>query len=570
MKDVLRLARLYRPFSAWVALSLGMSLMTLSANMILMAATGWFITAMAMAGTTGGALNYFVPAAIIRASAILRTAGRYLERLVAHETTFRLLERLRVWLFERIELVPIFDLDALRHADVANRLRSDVDRLETVFLRIFSPILTGVAACVILLAFLAHYAFEFALAEGVALAIAGFAVPLLLLRLTSRWSRRQVELSNQLNEQAVETVQGLAELLTFGSAKDLFTARFLATNREMADIQLKQGAVNGLKQAVLVLSSNLALLGVLALGIPLAQEGLLEKADLILVCLLSLAGFEAVAQLPQAFGVFGKAGEAARRVFSLADMQVAPLQPDPIPERREKCDISVLNLSFRYGSDAPLIFEDFEMALPQGRRVAITAPTGTGKSTLVGLLTGFLQPQQGGILLNGRDLQSYDPESLRRNYAVSFQQDGLFTGTIRENLLLARPSSGDADLWRVLQAAQLRDFVSELPEGLDTYIGKAGMALSGGQARRLSVARALLKDAKVLILDEPGEGLDYRTERALLRSVVGELKGRSLLLITHRKAGLEMMDEVIALEGGGAPDAPVVTTARRKNLRLRF
>jgi ATP-binding cassette subfamily C protein CydC len=191
------------------------------------------------------------------------------------------------------------------------------------------------------------------------------------------------------------------------------------------------------------------------------------------------------------------------------------------------------------------VLTGLSLDLPQGRRIAVIGPTGAGKSTLILLMTGLIRPECGQILVNGR--ADLDSETLRRHFAVAPQTPGLFTGTLRGNLCLGRPDAPDALLWQTLKLVRLDDFAASLPDGLDSWLGEAGLTLSGGQARRLSIARALLKDAPVVVLDEPGEGLDYQTEKSMLRGVVDALDGRSLLLITHRRAGLDLMDEVVSL-----------------------
>ncbi len=551
MRLLFRLLSLYRPYLGWLALGVAVALVTLLANLALMAASGWFITAMGIAGAVGGTLDYFTPAAVIRACAILRTGGRYVERLVTHEATFRLIARLRVWLYRQLEPQSPRALDRYHSGDLASRLRSDLDRLETVYLRVFVPLVVAVAAVSLLLAWMNRYAASFAMAEGLLLGLSGFAVPLLLAVATSRLGQRQVRLAVALTETAVDTVQGMAELLAFGAAP-AHAARFAELSRRRIATQVRLGRLNGLSQAALLVGSNLALWSVVVLAIPLVRGGGLAAADFVMLALAALAGFEAVAPLPAAFLLAGEVVESATRIFALADA-CPPLSRDTgeaeVPVR---CEVRMSRVRFAYEAGAPPVVDGFDLDLPQGRRVAIVGPTGSGKSTVVLLLTGLLQPDAGTILLNGHQVTDLAPDAVRRFFAVAPQDPGLFSGSLRQNLLLARPDASDSELWQALAVVQLAEFVVSLPQGLDTWLGEAGVTFSGGQARRLSIARAVLKEAPVLILDEPGEGLDYLVERSLLQAVVSQLGARSLLLITHRAAGLEQMDQVLNFAGESA------------------
>ncbi len=549
MKLLLRLLLLYRPYWGWLALGGAVALVTLLANVALMAASGWFVTAMAVAGAAGGTINYFTPAALIRACAIIRTGGRYTERLVTHEATFRLIAQLRVWLFRQVEPQPPGALDRYHSGDLASRLRADVDRLETAYLRLFAPVAVAVAAGGIVVAWLGHYAASFALAEAALLAISGIAIPLLLARASAHRGRRQVRLAASLTEAAVDAVQGLPELLAFGAAQ-AHLDHFASLSRAAIADKVWLGRLAGLSQAVLLLGANLALWSVVVLAIPLVRRGDLAAADLVMLALAALAAFEAVAPLPAAF--LGAAGvlEAAGRIFTLADSCPPPERHRALELRPERCDIRVSGVSARYGVEVPTAVDGLDLDLPQGRRVAMVGPIGAGKSTLVLLLTGLLPPAEGTIRLNGCRIEDLDPEAVRQCFAVAPQAPGLFSGTVRDILRLGRPDAGDAALWHALTVAGLDEFVASLPDGLDTWLGEAGLTVSGGQARRLSIARALLREAPVLILDEPGEGLDTCAERALLAAVIGDLGDRSLLLITHRLAGLDLVDAVVRIGDG--------------------
>lgn len=538
-----RLLALYRPYTGWLILGVLIGLATLIANVALLATAGWFVAAMGLAGAAGATINYFMPSALIRAFAIIRTGGRYGERVISHEITFRLLARLRVWLYRRIEPQSPLALAPFHSGDLAGRLRTDIDRLETVYLRVAAPILIAVIAGLGFTLWLGRYDGPFAVIEAGTLAGFGFAVPLILSAYANRRGQRQVARHTELTEAVIDGLQGMPDLLAFAAA-DRHAARIESLSRAVIGEQTALSRLNGLTQASGLLGSHLALWGLLIVAIPLVRAGSLAPPDLVMLGLFALASFEAVAPLPMAFLALGSVQASARRLFDLADAcpPAPPHTNDAVPPRPT---VTLTGVSFHYPGGrglAPLSF-----SLPPGRKIAVVGPMGSGKSTLISLLTALFPPTEGTLALDGRPYAGYDPDAVRARFAVAEQSAQLFTGTVRDNLLTAKPEATEAELWECLSIAQLAATVRELPNGLDTWLGEAGLTLSGGQARRLIIARALLKDAAVLILDEPGEGLDYQTEHAVLDAVVAGLNGRSLLLITHRRAGLALMDEVITL-----------------------
>jgi len=546
MSLLLRLLKLYLPVWGWLALAFVLALMTLLAQSGLMALSGWFIAAMALAGASGVPLDYFTPAALIRAAAILRTGGRYGERLIGHEATFRLIARLRVWLYRKMAPLPLEVRGQEAAADLAQRLRGDLDRLETLFLRLASPLGVALAGGVVGVVWIAGFAPTVAVAEALLLLLAGFAVPGLVARAAARRGTAQVQRQAALSVAAVELVQGLPELLVFG-AGDRCRARLAAESDALIAAQLGLGRLVAASQASLLLCGQLALWAAVVLALPLVTSGRLVGPDLVMLALLALALFEAVAPLPAAFLALGGVIESARRVFSLADAAPPPpvvaSPPLPLPPR---CDLAVRGLYFAWAGRPPL-FSGLDFDLPQGRRVALLGPSGSGKSSLVLLLTGLLTPQGGAITLSGRPIEAWDGDTRRHCFSVVPQGCGLFSGSVRDILRLGNPTADDPALWRALALVGLDDFVASLPEGLGSWFGAAGLTLSGGQARRLAVARALLRPAPVLVLDEPGEGLPIEAEQALLDAVIDRLDGRSLLLITHRLTGLDRMDQVVRL-----------------------
>jgi ATP-binding cassette subfamily C protein CydC len=298
------------------------------------------------------------------------------------------------------------------------------------------------------------------------------------------------------------------------------------------------------------LSANLALWALLWLGIPLVRQGTLPPPDLAMLALFTLASFEAVAPLPQAFQQLGETLAAARRLFALVDAEPAVREPPGPSPQPARYDLELANVSFSYpGADQPAVSE-VDLRVPEGGRLALVGATGSGKSTLFHLLLRFWEPDSGQIRLGGYNLARFRGEDVRRSIALVSQHTHLFNASIRDNLLLAAPGVSQGLIERACGVAGIHDFIVSLPEGYETWVGETGVRLSGGQARRVSIARALLKGAPILLLDEPTEGLDAPTERKLMAAVDRLMDGRTTLLITHRPVGLERMDQIVVLDRG--------------------
>ncbi|MFP4278547.1 MAG: thiol reductant ABC exporter subunit CydC [Halochromatium sp.] len=563
MPELIRLWHLFRPYRGWMLGGFAVALITLLANVTLMAISAWFITAMAMAGAAGLAMNYFTPAAIIRGSAIARTAGRYFERLITHEATLRQLAGLRVWFYRHLEPLAPARLMEYHSADLLTRIRADIDALDNLYVRVLVPVLVALTAGLAFFIFTALHDLGLALLLLDMLFIAGVVLPALGHWLGKAPGRRIVELQAELRQTSIDGTQGLSELLIYGAA-DSHARHMDRLSRALVAEQARMSQLTGIAQAATGLTANLTLWGMLWLGIPLVHDGSLAPPQLAMLALFSLAAFEAVAPLPMAFQQLESTLTAARRLFAIVDTEPAVPEPSgPAPQPKDS-GLSIKGLRFRYpstgttaggGSDpAPdqerPTLDGIDLELPPGRRVAIVGATGSGKTTLFNLLLRFWAPEAGTIRLGGVPLEQFPGEDLRSRIALVSQHTHLFDASIRENLLIAAPEAPQALLEQACATAQIHDFIAELPEGYDTWVGETGVRLSGGQARRVAIARALLRDAPILLLDEPTEGLDAVTERALMDAVQRLMAGRTVLLITHKPVALAQMDEILVLDQG--------------------
>jgi len=557
--DLHRLWSLFRRYRAWMAGGALLALAALLANVGLLAVSGHFIAAMALAGAAGITLNYFTPAALIRAFALTRTGGRYLERLVTHEATFRLLAQLRVWFYERIEPLAPARLQALRAADLLSRIQADIDTLNQVYLRLFVPVVVAALGSLAIVAVMAVFSVPVALGTALGLALAGAALPVWLQRRGETAGARAVQTRAALRNTVADTLAGAAELRVFG-AEHTWHGRVQQLSDELLADQRSLSELAGFSAGAVGLCANLALWWAVIVAAPAVAAGSIAPAQLAMLALFAMAAFEAVMPLPLAFQMLGEQLAAARRIFAVVDAEPAVAAPDhPSPAPRD-ASVRFEQVRFRYDADRPWVLDGFDLVLAPGSRTALVGASGAGKSSVLQLLARFRDYQGGHIALGGEPLRDYAPDDARACFAVVSQDAYLFNGTVLDNLLLARPDADEAMIETACRTAQIHDVIEALPDGYHTALGEAGMRLSGGQARRLAIARALLKDAPILLLDEPTEGLDAVTARALHDSLAAAMTGRTVLLITHQLGTLaRLVDEVAVLDGGcvvqrGRPD----------------
>jgi thiol reductant ABC exporter CydC subunit len=534
------------PFTRWMAVAVLLGFATIGSGIGLLTTSAYLI---AKAALHPSIAELQVAIVGVRFFGISRGASRYLERLVSHDVTFRLLARLRVFFYQRLEPLAPARLMQVRSGDLLARIVADVETLQDFFLRVMAP--PVVAMLVALAATLLVGSFDSRLGITLLgfLLLAGLGLPLLTWAASRRAGRRLVRIRAGLSEALVDGIQGVADLLAFGQeARHLHQVASL--NRELDGLQGHMAAIEGLHSGLMGLLMNLATLAVLLVAISLVSHARLDAVYLGLLILAVVSSFEAVQPLPQAYQSLGASLEAARRLFEISDAQPAvadPPSPLPLPDR---VGLRVEDLRFAYQPGQPAVLDGVSFDLPQGARLAIVGPSGAGKTTLVHLLLRFWDYREGKILLGGQELRLYGQEELRRLIAVVSQHTYLFNATIRENLILARPEVDEAEVVQAAKQAQLHNFIQSLPEGYDTWIGEQGLRLSAGQRQRLAIARAILKGAPILILDEPTANLDALTERDVMAALQQLMIGRTSLLITHRLVGLEAADEVLVLRAG--------------------
>ncbi len=559
MRTSLRLVGLLLPHWRRVVLGIALSLLALAANVGLLALSSWFIAFMAIAGSLHYVVDYTLPAAGVRALALLRAAARYVERLFNHDTTLRILSALRVWFFRRIEPLAPARLSARRSGDLLSRIRADVDTLDDFYVRGVIPSAVALLAAAAVAAVLARFDPRLAAVALAGLACGGLLLPLALRALAERPGRQKISLAAELRASVVEEAQAMAELVALGAIADHQRA-LLATSRELERRQGRLGSLQGMGEAGMAAAASLSMWAALLLLLPLVQGGVLSDARLPMLVVLVLASFEAVMPLPAVIQKAGETSAAAGRLFELIDERPAVAEParPALPPRTAGgggVGISIRDLSFRYAPDQPWVLRDLSLRVQPGGHLAIVGPTGAGKSTLVSILMRFWEYEAGQILLSGLDGETAELRALtgaaaRGFFSVMPQAPSLFHATLRENLQLAAPPGSDlsdGQMREALDAAGLGGLLASLPDGLGSVVGETGRELSVGEVRRVALARALLREAPAYILDEPTESLDEATADAVLAAAAGRLRGRTLLLITHRDRDLAIAEEVVRL-----------------------
>ncbi|CAL9510223.1 Vitamin B12 import ATP-binding protein BtuD [Streptomyces sp. enrichment culture] len=513
----------------------------------LMATSGWLIS---RASQQPPVLYLMVAVTATRAFGIGRAVFRYAERLVSHDAVLRMLADLRAAVFRRLERLAPAGLRDARRGDLLSRLVADVDALQDYWLRWLLPAGAAVAVSALSVGFTAWLLPEAGAVLAAGLLAAGVGVPLLTGAVARRAERRLAPARGVLATRVTDLLTGTAEL-TVAGALPARAAEARRADATLTRIASRAATATALGDGLTALISGLTVAAAALVGAQAVAAGRLDGVALAVVVLTPLAAFEAVLGMPLAVQYRQRVRRSAERVYEVLDAPV----PVREPERPRKAPASpfplvVEGLTARYAGQDRDALAGLDLTLERGRRIAVVGPSGSGKTTLAQVLLRFLDPGAGSYTLAGVDAHALDGDDVRRLVGLCAQDAHLFDSTVRENLLLARRDATEDELRDALARARLLEWADGLPDGLDTLVGEHGARLSGGQRQRLALARALLADFPVLVLDEPAEHLDLPTADALTADLLAATEGRTTLLITHRLAGLEAVDEVVVLDGG--------------------
>ncbi|WP_394203377.1 cysteine/glutathione ABC transporter ATP-binding protein/permease CydC [Shewanella waksmanii] len=571
MRVLLPFLKLFRRQWLMMATGLLLSLTTLMAGIGLLSLSGWFLSATAVAGlsvATAQAFNYFTPAGGVRFLSIARTASRYGERLATHEATFKLLTELRSWTWQRLLPLTPADMKGVRHGDLLNRLVADIDTLDHLYLRLLTPMAASLLMIGALYLFLGWIDADLAIALCSALLVVWLVLPVLFYYLGRQPGKQMVESKRQYRVLLLEYIDGSAELTLF-AALSRYRQRLDNAEQAIFTSQSMMNKVTALSQALLVLCHGAAVVMMLYLAAFGVGQHTPPGPMLAMVVFMTLATIEMLMPITAAFQHLSACVQAAQRVSAVVD-KTSQIQFDASATHVVKRgEIAIKEINFGYQANKSVL-KGLSLSIKAGEKVALLGQTGCGKSSTVSLLTREWQAQQGQIQLDGRDIEQYSEAALRDAMTVVSQRIYLFAGTLRDNLTLAQFDTGirpdmkrkariearkanDAKLIAVLEKVGLSNLLQgEQP--LDNWIGEGGRQLSGGEARRIGVARALLRDTPILLLDEPTEGLDKRTEREILSTLFEFAKDKTVLMICHRLTALAQMDRVCLMEQGHIVD----------------
>ena len=533
---------LYKHYFWQIVIGLSLSILTLFASVFLLSLSGWFLASTAVVGVAGlYTFNYMLPAAGVRAAAITRTASRYVERLVDHNTTFKILAYLRTLAFRKILPLSANQLAQYQKADLLNRFIVDIDALDHLYLKLFSPIVTALVMILLLFVGLSYINLPIALIITIVLTITLLAIPVIFYHAGKQLGETLAKQQSEYRALLINYLQGQAELTLF-NAQHRYRTKLDKLESDWLFHQQRQSTLMALSSALVVLIAGFLTLLVLWLITQYTLSPLV--ALFVFVC---LASSEILAPIPGAFIFLGQVLTSAKRTTTLFNQT-----PDiKFIEQGKTIDLSIAKLqfddiSFSYPNQPFAILSHFSLTINSGQHVGLIGKTGCGKSTLLNLVTRTWEPNSGKILINDIPVDQLDEATLRQTIAVVPQVITIFSDTLKQNLLIGKRQASDQQLIDVLHQVELSKLLAT-DQGLNLPLGQGGRALSGGEIRRIGIARALLHNSPLILMDEPTESLDQQTEQQIIELIKQICKNKTLLMVTHRLTDNPLFDRVVEL-----------------------
>lgn len=533
---------LYKHYFWQILIGLSLSILTLFASVFLLSLSGWFLASTAFVGVAGlYSFNYMLPAAGVRAAAITRTAARYMERLVDHNTTFKILAYLRTLAFRKLLPLSANQLAQYQKADLLNRFIVDIDALDHLYLKLFSPIVTALIMIAILFIGLSYINLPIALIITIILTLTLLTVPVIFYYAGKQLGETLAKQQSDYRSQLISYLQGQAELTLF-NAQAKYRDKLDELESQWLTNQQRQSTLMALSSALVLLISGFLTLLVLWLITQYTLSPLV--ALFVFVC---LASAEILMPIPNAFIFLGQVIASASRItaiFSQTPEITFVKEGKTIDLTMAKLRFNKVN--FSYPNQPFIILKDFSLTVESGEHIGLIGKTGCGKSTLLNLINRIWEPNSGAIYLNDTPINQLDEKTLRQAIAVVPQVITIFSDTLRQNLLIGNEQATDQQLIDVLHQVEL-DKLLITEKGLDLLIGQGGRALSGGEIRRIGIARALLHHSPLILMDEPTESLDQQTEQQIIKLIQQSCKSKTLLMVTHRLIDNPLFDRVISL-----------------------
>lgn len=544
-RTFIRLLKIASDYKLWMISASAIGFLTIGSSIGLMMTSAYII---AKAALHPSIAELQVGIVGVRFFGIARGVFRYVERYLSHETTFRLLAKFRVWFYESI--LPLFPSKLLKYksGDLLTRAVNDVENLEHIFVRVIAPPFVAFFVLILMLFLLGSFSFVYSLILLLSFLFAGIGLPLLTYKLSKHTGSKLVGLQARMNELTLDQTQGLGELLVFNQVGN-FRNKFTSTQNEIKKLQRKNAMISGLNESLIGLIMSISVILILIASVPKVNNGYLEGVYLSVLVLGVMASFEALLPLPTAIQFWEQSIKSADRLFEITDVKPVSKSDNLDFQKPKRFSITFDSVKFGYTTDK-LIYNKLNFTVPEKTFTAVVGASGSGKSTLINLLTKFWDYQAGKILLGDTELQHIPQTELRKYISVLPQTTHLFNLSVKENIRFAKPEATDGEVYAAAQKANIHEFILSLPNQYDELVGEQGMKLSGGERRRIAMARAFLRNSPILICDEPTSDLDSINEEKIINTLYEYSKTSTVLIITHRLFHLEKANRILVMYNG--------------------
>ncbi|MBU0473896.1 MAG: thiol reductant ABC exporter subunit CydC [Bacteroidetes bacterium] len=544
MKQILiKIVKLLAPYKWWMLLSIIIGFFTIGSSIGLLMTSAYIISKAALQPHIG---ELQVGIVGVRFFGISRGLFRYAERLISHDITFNLLAKFRVWFFKAFEPLVPSKTGKLTSGDLLSRVVADVETLEHIFIRVVSPPLIAVFVAILVFILFANFSIAIAFIFLIPYSFAAIVVPWFTYMLSKKISEQIIILRARLSQLSLDGIEGKNELISFGKVAD-YKAEFNETNNKLIKIQRRMKLITGMNESLIGLLMNISVVSVFVSTAPLVSNGLLDGIYLAVLTLGTMAAFEAVFPIPLALQYLNSSTKAGERLFQITEQVV--VEKKSVDYQLIGKSISLYKVSFSYNGNEKVL-DEISFKISNNKKIAIIGGSGAGKSTITNLLLNFWNINSGSLTIDNYEYNQLSEEKIREKFSIIPQKVFLFSDTIKNNLLIAKPDATDYEIWFSLEKAELNEFVQSLPNKLDTWIGNQGKQLSGGERRRLAIARAILKDSPIFICDEITADLDSVNEMNILNTVHLAAKDKSLIFITHRLVDMDKFDLIYLMEKG--------------------
>jgi len=525
----------------FVLLSVVMGVFTILANVGLISSSAVLLSRAALHPDV---LDLMVLIVIVRFFGISRGVFRYFERIFSHNTTLKMLSGIRSWFYKNFNENYTENTIKFKTGDIYSKIVNDVDVLKDFYLRGFYPLIIAILTGIITAVFISYFSRKISGIYMIIYTFSGFVIPVILFRLNKRLSRKVSQLKNSINLIVLDILKGIVEVQIY-NLKDEFTDKFKKLSYKLSNIQKKQNTINTLVDSISAVLLSILIIITLMITTQMVQQNILGAIYFAMLPLTIMASFEALIPMPLVIYKLDDTVNSGKNIFTIIDSntyKIKSLEKSAITN----FDISIKNLSVYDGEY--YIIKDLSLELPFKKKIAIVGPSGSGKSTLLKAMLGYIKYKKGCIKIGKKCYENLNIEDIREVFTYVDQNPYTFNTTIMENLLIANTEATKCDINKILEKVQIIDLINELPEGLNTLIGQYGYNLSGGEIKRLIMARALLKTSKIILLDEPTASLDIKTEKKVIQELQSLIKDKSCIWVTHRLVNMDFMDEIIVID----------------------